>query len=123
MFFFWAHWCPDCKRQEPILTALHEEYSDQGLVVVGPTQLYGFVSRGQNATPEEELAYLNGDYTAQFPLPPFMSAPISNDNFLNFGVSTTPTLVIVDRDGIVQRYNPGDLSHEEQAGLIKPLLD
>ena len=123
VFFFWAHWCPDCKRQEPILTALHEEYSDQGLVVVGPTQLYGFVSRGQNATPEEELAYLNGDYTAQFPLPPFMSAPISNDNFLNFGESTTPPLVIVDRDGIVQRYNPGDLSHEELAGLIKPLLE
>ena len=122
VFFFWAHWCPDCKRQEPILTALHEEYSDQGLVVVGPTQLYGFVSRGQNATPAEELAYLNGDYTAQFPIPPFMSVPISNDNFLNFGVSTTPTLVIVDRDGIVQRYNPGDLSHEELAGLIKPLL-
>ena len=123
VFFFWAHWCPDCKRQEPILTALHEEYSDQGLVVVGPTQLYGFVSRGQNATPEEELAYLNGDYTAQFPLPPFMSVPISTNNFLNFGVSTTPTLVIVDRDGIVQRYNPGDLSHEELAGLIKPLLE
>jgi len=123
VFFFWAHWCPDCKRQEPVLTALHEEYSDQGLVVVGPTQLYGFVSRGQTATPEEELGYLNGDYTAQFPLPPFMSAPISNDNFLNFGVSTTPTLVIVDRDGIVQLYNPGDLSHEELAGLIESLLE
>jgi thiol-disulfide isomerase/thioredoxin len=123
VFFFWAHWCPDCKRQEPILTALHDEYSDQGLVIVGPTQLYGFVSRGQNATPEEELAYLNGDYTAQFPIPPFMSVPISTSNFLNFGVSTTPTLVLVDRDGIVQRYNPGDLSHEELVGLIKPLLE
>ena len=123
VFFFWAHWCPDCKRQEPILTALHDEYSDQGLVVVGPTQLYGFVSRGQNATPEEELAYLNGDYTAQFPIPPFMSVPISTSNFLNFGVSTTPPLVLVDRDGIVQRYNPGDLSHEELAALIEPLLD
>ena len=52
-----------------------------------------------------------------------MSVPISDDNFLNFGVSTTPTLVIVDRDGIVQRYNPGDLSHEELAELIEPLLD
>ena len=123
VFFFWAHWCPDCKRQEPILTALHDEYSDQGLVIVGPTQLYGFVSRGQNATPEEELAYLNGDYIAQFPIPPFMSVPVSTSNFLNFGVSTTPTLVLVDRDGIVQRYNPGDLSHEELVGLIKPLLE
>jgi len=123
LFFFWAHWCPDCKRQEPVLRTLHDEYSDQGLVIVGPTQLYGFVSRGQNATPEQELEYLNGDYTAQFPIPPFMSVPISTNNFLNFGVSTTPTLVLVDRDGLVQRYNPGDLSHEELAALIEPLLD
>ncbi len=123
LFFFWAHWCPDCKRQEPVLTALYEEHHDRGLVIVGPTQFYGFVSRGQTATPEEELAYLKGDYTAQFPIPSWMSVPISTKNFLNFGVSTTPTLVLVDRDGIVQRYNPGDLSHEELTALIEPLLE
>ena len=123
LFFFWAHWCPDCKRQEPVLSELYEEYNDQGLVIVGPTQYWGYTSRGQDATPEEELAYLKGDYAAQFPIPSWMSVPISTDNFLNFGVSTTPTLVLVDRDGIVQRYNPGDLSHEELAALIEPLLE
>ncbi len=122
LFFFWAHWCPDCKRQEPILRELYEQYNDQGLEIVGPTQLYGYISRGTPATPEEETAYLKGDYVAQYPLPPFMSAPIGADNFINFGVSTTPTLVLVDRDGIVQRYNPGDLSHEELVALIEPLL-
>ena len=123
LFFFWAHWCPDCKRQEPVLRELYEEYHDRGLVIVGPTQLYGYISRGQNATPEEELAYLNGDYAAQFPIPSWMGVPISTNNFLNFGLSTTPTLVLVDRDGIVQRYNPGDLSHEELVALIEPLLE
>ncbi len=123
LFFFWAHWCPDCKRQEPVLRELYEEYHDRGLVIVGPTQLYGYISRGQTATPEEELAYLNGDYTAQFPIPSWMGVPISTNNFLNFGVSTTPTLVLVGRDGIVQRYNPGDLSQEELAALIEPLLE
>ena len=122
LFYFWAHWCPDCKRQEPVLKALYEEYHDRGLVIVGPTQLYGFVSRGQTATPEEELAYLNGDYTAQFPIPSWMGVPLSTNNFVNFGVSTTPTLVLVDRDGIVHRYNPGNLSQEELAALIEPLL-
>ncbi len=122
LFFFWAHWCPDCKRQEPVLRELYEEYHDRDLVIVGPTQLYGYISRGQTATPEEELAYINGDYKAQYPIPPWMGVPISTDNFLNFGVSTTPTLVLVDRDGIVQRYNPGDLSHEELVALIEPLL-
>ena len=123
LFYFWAHWCPDCKRQEPVLRALYEEYHDLGLVIVGPTQFYGFISRGQTAAPEEELAYLSGDYAAEFPIPPWMGVPISGDNFLNFGVSTTPTLVLVDRDGIVQRYNPGDMSHEELAELIEPLLE
>ena len=122
LFFFWAHWCPDCKRQEPVLRELYEEYHDRGLVIVGPTQLYGYISRGQTATPEEELAYMNGDYKAQYPIPPWMGVPISTDNFLDFGVNTTPTLVLVDRDGIVQRYNPGDLSHEELVALIEPLL-
>ena len=122
LFFFWAHWCPDCKRQEPVLRELYEEYHDRGLVIVGPTQLYGYISRGQLATPEEELAYLNGDYKAEFPIPSWMGVPISTNNFLNFGVSTTPTLVLVDRDGIVQRYNPGDLSYEELVALIEPLL-
>ena len=123
LFFFWAHWCPDCKRQEPVLRTLYEEYHDRGLVILGPTQLYGYISRGQTATPEEELAYLNGDYAAQFPIPSWMGVPISTNNFLNFGLSTTPTLVLVDRDGIVQRYNPGDLSHEELVALIEPLLE
>jgi thiol-disulfide isomerase/thioredoxin len=123
LFFFWAHWCPDCKRQEPVLSELYEEYHDRGLVIVGPTQYWGYTSRGQNATPEEELAYLYGDYNDQFPIPPWMGVPISTNNFLNFGVSTTPTLVLVDRDGIVQRYNPGDLSHEELVALIEPLLE
>ena len=122
LFFFWAHWCPDCKRQEPVLRELYEEYHDQGLVIVGPTQYWGYTSRGQDATPEEELAYLKGDYAAQFPIPSWMSVPISANNFLNFGLSTTPTLVLVDRDGIVQRYNPGGLSKEELVALIEPLL-
>jgi len=123
LFFFWAHWCPDCKRQEPVLRELYEEYHDRGLVIVGPTQYWGYTSRGQDATPEEELAYLKGDYAAQFPIPSWMGVPISINNFLNFGVSTTPTLVLVDREGIVQRYNPGDLSQEELAALIEPLLE
>jgi thiol-disulfide isomerase/thioredoxin len=123
LFFFWAHWCPDCKRQEPVLRELYEEYHDQGLVIVGPTQLYGYVSRGTAATPEEELAYINGEYKEQYPIPPWMGVPISTANFLNFGISTTPTLVLVDRDGIVQRYNPGNLSHEELVELIEPLLE
>jgi thiol-disulfide isomerase/thioredoxin len=122
IFFFWAHWCPDCKRQEPVLRELYDEYHDDGLEIVGPTALYGFTARGQPATPLEEFDYIAGPYLEQYPIAPWMSVPIGRNNFTNFGVSTTPTLVIVDRDGIVQRYNPGDLSRRELEALIRPLL-
>ena len=102
--FFWAHWCPDCKRQLSTLQQLHEEYGDQGLAIVGPTQLYGYIARGEDATPEQELAYLRGDYQQRYPIPSWMSAPVSQQNFLDFGVSTTPTLVVIDREGIVRLY-------------------
>ncbi len=122
LFFFWAHWCGDCRRQKPILEELHRDYADDGLVIVGPTKLYGYVARGEDATPEQEFDYLANAYQQQYPLPEWMSVPISNQNFVNFGVSTTPTLVLVDRSGIVRMYHPGDMTREELEERIQPLL-
>jgi thiol-disulfide isomerase/thioredoxin len=122
LFFFWAHWCGDCKRQKPVLEALRDAYADKGLVIVGPTQFYGYVAGGEDATPEQELEYLTNAYQQRYPLPSWMSVPISNKNYLNFGVSTTPTLVLVDRAGIVRMYHPGDMSREDLEARIQPLL-
>lgn len=32
---FWATWCGPCKVSMPAIQAMHEEYADQGLVIVG----------------------------------------------------------------------------------------
>jgi thiol-disulfide isomerase/thioredoxin len=120
--FFWAHWCGDCKRQFPDLVKLQEAFGSRGLVIVGPTQLFGYISRGQDATPAQELAYLRGDYQKRYPIPEWMAAPVGQENFLKFGVSTTPTLMLVDRKGIVRLYHPGTLPYEELAGRVGALL-
>ena len=120
--FFWAHWCPDCKQQLPILDQLYEQYGERDLAIIGPTQLYGYIARGQNATPAEELEYLRGAYQEQFPVPEWMSVPVSQQSFLDFGISTTPTLVIIDREGVVELYNPGTLSYEELSAQVERLL-
>jgi len=120
--FFWAHWCGDCKRQMPDLVKLHDTYAGRGLVILGPTQLYGYISRGADATPAQEMAYLRGDYQARHPVPSWMAAPVSGENFLKFGVSTTPTLLLVDRKGIVRLYHPGTLSYQDLAARVEPLL-
>jgi thiol-disulfide isomerase/thioredoxin len=122
LFFFWAHWCSDCKRQKPILEELHQDYAAKGLVIVGPTKFYGYVAGGEDATPAQEFDYIANAYQQSYPLPKWMSVPISNENFVNFGVTTTPTLVLVDRAGVVQMYHPGDMTREELDERIQPLL-
>jgi thiol-disulfide isomerase/thioredoxin len=122
LLFFWAHWCGDCKAQKPILDRLAADYGARGLTIVGPTQFYGYIARGESATPEQELHYLQTDYQQAHPIPSWMSVPISSENFHNFGVSTTPTLMLVDRKGIVRLYNPGHLSYEALTAKIEPLL-
>ena len=48
--------------------------------------------------------------------------PISEANHVRYGVSTTPTLVLLDRAGRVRLYNPGKMTKEALEPLIKRLL-
>ena len=49
LLFFWAHWCSDCKQMAPVIAALDAAYRDQGLVILAPTQRYGYVQAGAAA--------------------------------------------------------------------------
>jgi thioredoxin-related protein len=50
------------------------------------------------------------------------AVPVSEANHKQYGVSTTPTLVVLDRQGIVRLYRPGTMTIEELEAVIKPLL-
>ena len=122
VFFFWAHWCPDCRKQRPILMDLYEKYHAEGLEIVGPTKLYGYISRGTDASAEAEFAYITGKFAAEHPIPEWMAVPVSSKNFADFGVSSTPTLVVVDRQGVVRLYHPGWMTRVELEPVIERLL-
>jgi thiol-disulfide isomerase/thioredoxin len=123
LMFFWAHWCGDCKQQGPVLGELLRKYKDDGLVIVAPTQRFGYVTRGQDASPEDETRYI--DQVREKFYPDLAGQPIlvSEANHLRYGVSTTPTLVLVDRAGIVRMYNPGRLTIEELEPRVRALVN
>jgi thiol-disulfide isomerase/thioredoxin len=122
LLFFWAHWCGDCKGEVQVISSLWKTYGPQGLVVIGPTRLYGYAARGEDATPEAEKQYIEL-VRRQFYAPlAEMPAPLSAANFLAYGSSTTPTLVLIDSAGVVRLYHPGALSEAELAARIQPLF-
>jgi thiol-disulfide isomerase/thioredoxin len=121
LLFFWAHWCGDCKEEGPILAQIEKEYAAKRLVVVAPTQRYGYVARGEEAAPAEELKYIDEVRHKFYADLLNVPAPISEENFKNYGASTTPTLVLIDRQGIVRMYHPGRMTLEEIRAALNKL--
>jgi thiol-disulfide isomerase/thioredoxin len=65
LLFLWAHWCSDCKNEIAIVQKLMANYGPRGLVVVAPTQHYGYVAGGQDAPRDVETKYI-GEVFAQY---------------------------------------------------------
>jgi thiol-disulfide isomerase/thioredoxin len=122
LLFFWAHWCGDCKQIGSVIANLRKTYGPQGLEVVMPTRLYGYVAGGEDAAPAAEKPYID-KVRKQFYSPlAEVPAPLSSANFLTYGASSTPTLVLIDAAGIVRYYHPGTASEAELDGAIRKLL-
>jgi len=122
LIFFWAHWCSDCKAEGPILAKLKTEFEPRGLKIVAPTQKYGYVANGDDAPPDVELRYIDQIRRERYADIIGTPAPVSEENFRRYGASTTPTLVLVDRSGIVRLYHPGGMTYEELRPLVEALV-
>jgi thiol-disulfide isomerase/thioredoxin len=122
MLFFWAHWCGDCKYEIPILARIKAEFVPKGLVFIAPTQKYGYIAGGEEAPPEVELRYIEQVRQQYYGAVIDAPAPVSEENFNKYGVSTSPTLVLIDRSGIVKMYHPGALTYEELRPRVEALF-
>jgi thiol-disulfide isomerase/thioredoxin len=122
LLFFWAHWCGDCKYEGPIISRLSSEFGAKGLAVLAPTQLYGYAAQGEDAKPKDEIAYIGQVWQHYYPGLQSVPVPISKTNFTNYGASTTPTLVLVDRKGRVALYHPGLMQYDDLRAAIEKTL-
>jgi thiol-disulfide isomerase/thioredoxin len=122
LLFFWAHWCPDCKADVPIIADVARRFSPQGLALIGPTRLYGYVAGGEPAPPEAEKQYIQQVRQRYYAPLANMPAPLSAANFAAYGASTTPTVVLIDRLGMVRFYHPGAVTESELTARVQMLL-
>ena len=119
LLFFWAHWCSDCKAEIPIIERVQMMYRSKGLEVIAPTQHYGYVAGGVDASPSVETPYIVQVFKQYYAGLGNVETPISEANFTRYGVSTTPTIVLVNAKGIVTLYHPGTMTFDEFAAALK----
>jgi thiol-disulfide isomerase/thioredoxin len=122
LLFFWAHWCADCKAEAPVIARLVTDLEPKGLRVVAPTRLYGYTAADDHAAPAEETAFIAKVFERYYSNIPKPQIPLDTSNFQRFGVSTTPTIVVVDRRGVVKLYHPGVMDEASLRAVIEPLL-
>ncbi|MCU1262964.1 MAG: Redoxin domain protein, partial [Bryobacterales bacterium] len=116
LLFFWAHWCGDCKGDAPVLAQIHAKFP--ALTILGPTQHYGYIEGGLDAPAAKETAYIEKIRQQFYPA---LSSPLSEENFRAWGASTTPTIVLIDKQNIVRLYHPGAMSYDELAADVQGL--
>ena len=89
--------------------------------MIAPTQRYGYVANGDEASPADELKYIDQIRHQYYADLLGVPAPVSEANFRNYGASTTPTLVLIDRHGIVRVYHPGAMTLDELRAALDRL--
>jgi len=121
LLFFWAHWCGDCKAEEPVIARLQAELP-RDFVVVAPTQRYGYAGAQDNISPQQEKQYIEAVRQRYYSQLSGVAVPISKANFDLYGASTTPTLVLLARNGNVALYHPGAMAYGDLRSEIDKLL-
>jgi len=122
LLFFWAHWCGDCRAEAPILAQIRKEFGPRGLSVIGATRKYGYIGPQTNVPPRVEISCIEQIRREYYAAVLDAPAAISEADFLTYGVSTTPTIVLLDRGGIVRLYHPGGMKYEELKTAIEGMI-
>jgi len=112
VLYFWWEACGDCRMQAAALRRTVETYLPKGVAFVAPTRYYTDDRGGEKAKIEKA-------WKETYALPEGVSAPISDEAMLRYGVSATPTFVFVDRKGVIRKYAPTRMTEARLAAAIE----
>ena len=107
---FWATWCPACIDEMPYLQEIHEEYSDEGLMLLA-------IDVGESPSQVEKFMQSNN-----------LSLPVLLDTSgvvaQKYSILNIPTTFFIDGDGVIQEKRIGAFINaaqiEEQLSKIMP---
>ena len=90
LLFFWATWCAPCKASLPELLDYAREHDVEVVAIT-----------------DEEPAVLDRFFAGKPPFPELVTVDAQRDAFLSYGVSGTPSFVLIDGNGVVRSVSTG----------------
>lgn len=105
---FWGAWCYWCRVEMPDLIKIHDDFADEGLVIVG-------FNRG-------DLVETARDYAEQLKIP-WLNVVIPGEVVEDYEVHAYPTSVFLDSSGMQLGRLRGAQSYDEFASAIRYLLN
>ena len=117
---FWATWCIPCLEQMPTLIGWHQTYKKDGLEILGITRYYG-EQQGFPVDNPGEIEFLKKFKTGKnLPYDFVVGKDITNQS--NYGATSIPTTVLIDRKGVVRYIESGSKNEEQVEAMIVKLL-
>ncbi len=118
---FWATWCAPCRALSPALQSLHDKLGKHGLMVVGVNMSERDADGQRDFSGDNARAYAAKNkltYTILY----------AGEGFAQLcNVDRLPTILIVDRTGIIRHalvgLDPSRDQREMLEALIRPLLE
>jgi cytochrome c biogenesis protein CcmG, thiol:disulfide interchange protein DsbE len=110
-----AHWCPHCNNELPVLA----QWRDEGMVPEG-LQVVGISTAAEenapNFPPSEWVVEMDWTW-------PVLVDDAAQDAALAYGVSGYPFFAVLDEDGTVQTRGSGEMSLEAFDQLVRSALE
>lgn len=117
VLFFWWEACGDCKMEAATFQNVVAKFAGRGVSFLAPTRFYD--------KPEDRAAEkgrIEKSWNEVYELSGVVPVPISDEAMLRYGVSATPTFVLIDRAGIVRSYSPTRMTDERLSAEIEKIL-
>lgn len=93
---FWATWCPPCRAEMPEIEAVHQEYKDKGVVVIGVD-----ISEPESTVRQ----YIQrGGFTWTIVM------DSTGEVARNYNIAAIPTSFFLDREGVIRAVNIGAMT-------------
>jgi len=107
---FWASWCGACRRTTPILNDLKQEFDDEGVA---------FYAVNVEPIDRQRLQAAHAAFGIEFPTLHDRPGEVQR----RYAIKSLPTVIVVDREGLVRWASTGVPSKMRLRGAISGALN